>query len=120
MFQDVMLDAPYLLHFTFFYFNLAHVFDTPRHFRWEGQYNTQFRVDLMDATAPLLSLEDADVLANLFRTREGDPPVLDPTTIAFDLSPWVGQVVRIRFVAVQNRDPLRVGLDDVRLEPVDE
>ena len=119
LFQDVMLDAPYLLRFTVLYFNLAHVFNTPRHFRWDGQYNTQFRVDLMDPGAPLLSLESADVLANLFQTRDGDPPVLEPTTIAFDLSQWVGKVVRIRFVAVQNRDPFRVGLDDVRLQPID-
>ena len=119
LFQDVLLDAPYELHFTFLYFNLAHIFDSPRHFRWDGQNNTQFRVDLMDPTAPLLSLDDGDVLAEIFGTREGDPPVLGATPITFDLSDWVGRAVRIRFVAVQNVDPFLVGLDDIRLEPIE-
>jgi len=120
LYQDVMLDAPYVLQFTYFYFNRAHVFDSPGGFRWDGQDNNQFRVDLMDATAPLLSLDDADVLANILRTREGDPLLLDPTRVNFDLTRWVGQVVRIRFVEVDNKGPLRVGLDDIRLEPIDQ
>jgi len=74
----------------------------------------------MGATAPLLSLDDADVLANILRTREGDPLVQDPTRVNFDLMRWVGQVVRIRFVEVDNKGPLRVGLDDIRLEPIDQ
>lgn len=119
LFQDVMLDGPYILQFTFFYFNRAHVFDSPGHFRWDGQDNNQFRLDLMESTAPLLSLEPSDVLANVFRTREEDPLVLEPTTTSLDMSQWVGQVVRIRFVEVDNKGPLRVGLDDVRLDPID-
>jgi hypothetical protein len=43
-----------------------------------------------------------------------DPP--DPTTRMFDLSRWAGSTIRLRFAQVDNRGPLRAGIDDVRLE----
>ena len=59
------------------------------------------------------------MLANIFRTSPGDPDRLEPTAITFDLSPWEGQRVRIRLVNVDNRGPLRAGVDDIRLEPIE-
>ena len=34
-----------------------------------------------------------------------------------DLSKWEGQTVRLRLASVDNRGPLRAGVDDIRLEP---
>jgi adhesin HecA-like repeat protein len=56
--------------------------------------------------------------AEILRTARGDPGKLEPRTISFDLSRWAGQKVRLRFAQVDNRGPLRAGVDDVRLEAV--
>ena len=58
------------------------------------------------------------VLATIFTTAAGDPQQLAPKTITFDLSQWEGKKVRLRFAQVDNRGPLRAGIDDVRLEQI--
>jgi hypothetical protein len=47
------------------------------------------------------------------------PARLGPTPLRYDLSTWVGQTVRLRIATVSNQAPLRAGIDNVRLIPID-
>jgi hypothetical protein len=80
--------------------------------------NEQYRIDVMKRTAPLTSIDPADVLINVFRTRPGDPQVMDPTKLTADLTPFAGQTVRLRFAEVDNNGVLNASTDDVRIERV--
>ncbi len=122
-YQDLNLDRRYHLRCTIFYRNGAAAFNSPDTFQFtdSGQGQQQFRIDVIKPTAALDSVAEGDVLATVFRTETaGDAPRnLDPQTITFDLSPWAGQTVRLRFAQVDNMGPLRVGVDDVRLDPTE-
>jgi hypothetical protein len=56
------------------------------------------------------------VLATVFQARPTDPPRLQPTEVTFDLSPWAGQTIRLRFASADNQGPLRAGVDNIRFE----
>lgn len=120
LYRDVRLSGPRRLRLTVFYDN--HVVDrffTPRTLRFEDcAPNQQFRIDVMDPSAPIDSLSGRAVLATVFRTAAGDPRKIAPTAMAFDLSRWADRTVRLRFAQVDNRGPLRAGIDDVRFEPL--
>jgi Beta-lactamase len=79
--------------------------------------NQQFRIDLIDPSAPIDSVAEDDVLLNVFRTSEGDPTSLAPTAVSVDLSPWAGETVRLRLAQTDNQGPLRAGVDNIRFEP---
>ena len=49
--------------------------------------NEQYRIDVMDPSAPIDSVAPADVLAHVFGTQTGDPQVLAPTEMTADLTP---------------------------------
>jgi hypothetical protein len=126
LYQDFTVTGPSELHATVFYLNrFAPGYGygetriiAPNDLSTEPP-NQQFRVDLIDPGAPIVSVADEDVLATVFRTIEGDPITLEPTEVTFDLSPWDGQTIRLRFAVVDNRGPLFAGVDDVRIEPRD-
>ena len=42
-----------------------------------------------------------------------------PTPIRYDLSTWAGQTVRLRIATAANQAPLRAGVDNVRLIPIE-
>jgi hypothetical protein len=118
LYRDVKLDGRVMLTFTLFYDNAAE-FSSPASLDFDGsEANQQFRVELMDPAARAGSTAAKHVLATIFRTAPGDPSKLDPRTVTFDLAEWAGERVRIRFAQVDNRGPLRAGVDDVRLEPI--
>jgi hypothetical protein len=118
LYRDVKLDGRVKLQVTIFYDN-AGEFSSPASLEFDGcEANQQFRVELMDPAAPADSTAAKHVLATIFKTAPGDPSKLAPRTITFDLSRWAGQRVRIRFAQVDNRGPLRAGVDDVRLEQI--
>jgi hypothetical protein len=81
--------------------------------------NQQFRIDLVGASAPIESVADGDVLANIFQTSPGDPNRKPPTALTFDLSRWSGRTVRLRLASADNQGPLRAGVDDIRLVPIE-
>jgi hypothetical protein len=83
-----------------------------------GSPNEQYRIDVMSPSAPLTSIDPADVLINVFRTRAGDPQSMAPTTLTADLTPYAGQTVRLRFAEVDNAGVLNASTDDVRIEKV--
>jgi hypothetical protein len=123
--RDVKLDGRLKLRFTLFYVNFkvkphAPEFASPASLDHEiHKPNQQFRVDLMNPTAPVDSVATKHVLARIFATAPGDRGKLAPRAITFDLSHWAGKKVRIRFAQVDNIGPLRAGVDDVRLAAVD-
>ena len=120
LYRDVKLDGRYMLHLTVFYVNGADVFSSRETLAHDiSGANQQYRIDLVGTSAPIDSLAKGDVLANIFHTSPGDPDRRQPTVITFDLSPWEGQTVRIRLANVDNRGPLRAGVDDIRLEPIE-
>ena len=59
--------------------------------------NQQVRVDLIKTTAANESIAASDVYEKLFQTQPGDPFVLSPSPMFFDVSAFAGQTVRLRF-----------------------
>jgi hypothetical protein len=94
-------------------------FVTPRTLAINAGPNQQFRVDVLAPTAAADSMADADVRATVFDVRPSDPARRAPTPVRYDLSPWTGQTVRLRVAAVGNQAPLRAGIDNVRLIPIE-
>jgi D-alanyl-D-alanine carboxypeptidase len=118
LYRDVRLDGEVMLHATVFY-GSANPISAPETFAHDrpNEENQQFRIDLLDPTAPIDSFTDGDILATLFRTADGDPASLAPTAVSLDLGPWAGQTIRIRLAKADNLGPFRVGVDDLRFEP---
>jgi len=118
LYRDVKLDGRYSLHLTVFYVNVG-VFSSPATLDYDtiGD-NQQFRIDLLPASSPVDSVAKEKVLVNIFHTSPGDPDRRAPSDVSLDLSAWQGQTVRLRLASVDNRGPLRVGVDNIRLEPI--
>jgi D-alanyl-D-alanine carboxypeptidase len=126
MYRDIKVDAPAMLELTVYYVNgfdglsgYSVPFVAPRSLAIDAGPNQQFRVDLLAPTAAPDSMTDADVRATVFETRPDDPARRNPAAIHFDLSPWVGQTVRLRVVSVNNQTPMRAAIDNVRLVPIE-
>lgn len=118
MYRNVKLDGRQNLTFTLSYTS-AGPLASPDNLEFDGcEPNQQFRVDLLDPRAPIGSTADKDVLATIFRTAADDPNTIAPRTVAFDLSEWAGERLRIRFAQVDNRGPMRAVVDDVRIVPL--
>ena len=122
LYRDIEVAGPWTLHAVVFYENTAGSFYVQEDFgRFDGdawfdnERNQQYRIDIIDPTAPIESLEAEDVLATVFRTQLEDPLSLGPTPIWLDLSQWDGQTVRLRIAEIDNGGALRAGVDDVRL-----
>ena len=117
LYRDVKLDGRYTLRLTVFYVN-AGPLSSPNTLDYESaDDNQQYRIDIVAPSAPVDSLAAAHVLANVFRTSPGDADRREPSAVTVDLSKWEGQTVRLRLASVDNRGPLRAGVDDIRLEP---
>jgi hypothetical protein len=118
LYRDVHVNGPQRLRLALFYDNhVVGQFSTPTTLAFEGcRPNQQFRIDAMNPSAPIDSMSPRAILATLFRTAAGDPAKIGATTKTFDLSRWEGRTIRLRFAQVDNRGPLRAGIDDVRLE----
>jgi hypothetical protein len=98
--------------------NGADDFYTASNLGHAAEDNQQFRIDLLKTSAAIDSVADTDVLANVFHTSPGDRARRAPGDLSLDLSRWQGQTVRLRFASADNHGPLRVGVDDIRLESV--
>jgi len=118
MYRDAKLDGRQNLTFSLFYTSAAPLASADS-LQFNGREpNQQFRVDLMDAAAPVGSTAPKHILATIFRTAADEPTSIAPRTVSFDLSEWAGERVRLRFAQVDNNGPMRVGIDDVRLAPI--
>jgi D-alanyl-D-alanine carboxypeptidase len=119
LYRDVVLDGSFLLHLAVFYVGSA-PFASPQTLAFDGpDANQQFRIDLVDPAAPIDSVAEGDVRLSIFTTSPGDPSRLEPTEVAVDLSALAGETVRLRLAGTDNGGPLRVGVDNVRFQPVD-
>jgi hypothetical protein len=78
-----------------------------------GQANQQYRIDVMTPSAPLESIDPADILRTVFRTRPGDPKEKPPTMLTADLSAFAGQTVRLRIANAAHEETFNAGLDAV-------
>ena len=79
----------------------------------EGVPNEQVRVDVMKATAPLESVDPADILATLFASQTGAPQEVAPEVLSADLSQFAGQAVRLRFAMATDSGRLNAVVDGV-------
>jgi D-alanyl-D-alanine carboxypeptidase len=126
MYRDIKLEGPVMLELTVFYVNgtdglsgYSVPFAAPRTLAINAGPNQQFRVDVLAPTAAADSMADADLRATVFETRPDAPARRGPTPIRYDLSPWAGQTVRLRIATADNQAPLRAGIDNVRLIPIE-
>jgi hypothetical protein len=119
LYQDVALEPghSHMLSFILYYENRAGVFFSPDTLSTSAGPNQQYRVDIMDPAAPVDSVSTG-VLATVFRTMPGDPPSKPYTPMAFDLSPYAGQTVRLRFAEVDNQFFFNASADNVRVDSV--
>ena len=79
--------------------------------------NQQYRIDVMKPSAPLTSINPADILLPIFRTATGDPTTLAPTMMTADLAPFAGQTVRLRFAEVDGAGYFNASTDAVSIAP---
>lgn len=126
LYRDLKLEGRYLLQMSLFYVNgtdglsgYSSAFASPKTLSVDAGPNQQFRVDLLATSAPIDSVADADIRATVFQTAPGDRAQKPPTTISFDVSKWEGQTVRLRFASADNRGPMRAGVDNIRLVPLE-
>ena len=126
MYRDIKLDGPMMLELTIFYTSgmgglsgYSSRFVSPRTLATNAGPNQQFRVDVLAPAAAADSMADADVRATVFETRPDAPAHRGPTAVRYDLSPWAGQTVRLRIATADNQGPMRAGIDNVRLIPIE-
>lgn len=100
------------------YRNDAAAFFSPNSLSESSGPNQQFRIDVVKPGAPIRSLATGDVLANVFGTKPGDPRTRTPFAVTYDLTPFAGQTVRLRFAEVDNQFFFRVGVDAVGITSV--
>lgn len=124
LYQDVALE-PYYTHklsLIAYYSSYAPIaIPTPDTLNFTGgpsettfeQANQQYRIDVLKPTAPILSIDPADILATVFATRVDAPEEMGPTQLTADLSAFAGQTVRLRFVEVDNQFYFNAGVDAV-------
>jgi hypothetical protein len=104
------------LSFFLYYNNRAEDFSTPKTLDFEGEPNQQYRVDILKREADFFTMNSNALLANVFRTRVGDPLTLGPTFMTFNLTPFAGQTVRLRFAEVDNEDNFLASVDRVKVK----
>jgi hypothetical protein len=118
LYRDVKLVGRFMLHLTVFYAGVGDL-SSPATLAYDDpEANQQFRIDLVAPSAPIDSVKLGDVLGNVFATSPADPQGRAPTAVSVDVSRWAGQTVRLRLAGTDNRGPLRVGVDDIRFEPI--
>ena len=126
MYRDIKLEGPVMLELTVFYVNgidglsgYSSPFAAPGRLAIDAGPNQQFRIDILAPTAAADSMEDADLRGTVFETGPDAPARRGPTPVRYDLSPWAGQTVRLRIATAHNQAPMRAGIDNVRLIPID-
>ena len=103
------------LSFYLYYRNRAERFFTPNTLDYTVDPNQQYRVDLLRPTANPFTVNPDAILKRLFRTEVGDPKSLRPTLMTFDLTPFAGKTVRLRFAEVDNQGFFLASVDRVKV-----
>jgi hypothetical protein len=118
LYRDITIDGRYQLSLSVFYVNYGTFSRATISQRNTINDEQQYRIDILSTSAPVDSAAADHVLATVFAAKPGDPARRTPTTITFDLSPWEGKTVRLRFAVGENQVPLRAGVDDIRFERI--
>jgi hypothetical protein len=116
--RTLKLDGRFRLRLTLFHESVGEFASPPSLAFHLEEPNKQFRVELLEATAPATSMAAKHVLATIFQTSPGDRSSLRPREVTVDLSRWAGQNVRLRLAQVDNRGPLRAGVDNIRFDAI--
>ena len=118
LYQDVTIPAGSTAQLSMLvsYVNQASGFITPGTLDYQAGPNQQFRVDIINPAANLLSTSTGDVLLNVFQTNVGDPNTLAPTEVDADLSAFAGQTVRLRIAVVDNQSYFNAAVDAVSIQ----
>jgi len=115
LYQDITLTGSTTLSFILYYrSNAPLITPSPNILNHTTVPNQQYRVDIIDPMQPIDTLA---VLANVFTTNTNDPMLLNPTNMTFNLAPFAGTTVRIRFAEVDNRGLFRAGVDNIVVTP---
>jgi hypothetical protein len=121
LYQDVALE-PFFSHTltmaVYYHSSAAIAVPEPDTLSPSAFPNQQYRIDVMKPTAPIDSVNPADILTTVFRTRVGDPETLAPTTMTANLTPFAGQTVRLRFAEVDNSFFFNGSVDAVSIASV--
>jgi hypothetical protein len=80
-----------------------------------GQENQQLRIDVMRPGTPIESLNPADILTTVFANKIGDPQLMFPTQFIADLTPFAGQIVRLRIANAVQEEIFNTGIDAVSI-----
>ena len=118
LYQDIALEPAYTHHLamTLYYISNAPItVPDPPTLDITGEDNQQVRVDVIKPTAPIASVNPADILVTLFANKNGDSVSLTPTLLTADLTPFGGQTVRLRIANAVNRNIFNTGLDGVSI-----
>jgi hypothetical protein len=119
LYRNIALESKKRHRLTFFlyYQNFNNRFFTPNTLNPNPnrQRNQQYRVDVLKAGANPFSVDPDDILATIFRTEVGDPNSLAPTRLSFNLTPFAGRTVRLRFAEVDNQANFLASVDRVRV-----
>ena len=119
LYQDIALEPGFAHHLalTFYYFSSKPiVVPSPEALALDIDVENQHaRVDVMKPTAPIDSVNPADILATLFANKNGDSEIVPPTRLTADLSAFAGQTVRLRIANSVTEGPFNTGLDDVSI-----
>lgn len=120
LYQDVALE-PYWTHqlSLLVYYHSFAALATPSPETLSSEIpaaNQQYRIDVMNPTAPIQSVSPSDILATVFATKTGDPEELGPTPLTVNLTPFAGQTVRLRFAEVDNEFYFAAGTDSISIQ----
>ena len=118
LYRDLRLDGRFTLQVTVFYENTGPLSSPATLAHDAPEANQQFRIDLVDPSAPIDSVAKGDVLVNLFHTSPGDAAFRQPTDVSVNVSAWAGRTVRLRLAGTDNQGPLRAGVDNIRFERI--
>jgi hypothetical protein len=116
LYQDIVLEAgqTHMLSLQAYYTNENADLISPDTLALDVP-NQQYRIDVLPTTAPVDSVDPADILTTIFRTQPGDANVRGSFPVSSDLSAFAGQTVRLRFAQVSTQFFFSASVDDVRI-----
>lgn len=100
------------------YYDSYDVLASPDTLSPSGAPNQQYRIDVMKPSAPIESVNPADILTTVFRTNTGDPESMTPKMVTANLTPFAGQTVRLRLAEVDNEFFFNAGADAISIATV--
>jgi hypothetical protein len=117
LYRDIHLkrNRKHELSFYLYYHNFANRFFTPNTLSYTVDRNQQYRVDVLKPNANPFTVKNKAILRTLFQTEVGDPNQLAPKLLTFNLTPFAGKTVRLRFAEVDNQLFFLASVDRVRV-----